>query len=97
MGGQFLTDPTLQVPHITALIMCLSSENPSTSFSTGMSYAHRGLGVNCTFVDGHTAWLPLVKSDWNYLNTYEAGGAASTDQDLNGNWSSFWVWASRKP
>jgi prepilin-type N-terminal cleavage/methylation domain-containing protein len=91
-GGNYLP-VSQQCAHMTALIMCLSSENPSQSFSTGMSYAHRGLGVNCTYIDGHTQWLSLGASDWAYLNSYNP---ASTDQDLNGLWSSFWVWATRR-
>jgi prepilin-type N-terminal cleavage/methylation domain-containing protein/prepilin-type processing-associated H-X9-DG protein len=88
-GGDYLP-PAQQVAHATALIMCLTSQSTTQS---GLSVAHAGKGVNCTYIDGHTAYVPLSQSDWAWLNT---NWPNSSEQDMTGHWTSFWVLATAR-
>jgi prepilin-type N-terminal cleavage/methylation domain-containing protein/prepilin-type processing-associated H-X9-DG protein len=91
MGGRFLP-ASQQVPHMTALIMCLSSQSNSGT-GDGIAYAHNNMGVNVTYIDGHVSWMPVTAQDWNWLNT---NWLNSSEYDLGGNWNSFWVLASQR-
>jgi prepilin-type N-terminal cleavage/methylation domain-containing protein len=92
IGGDYLP-ASQQVPHITALLMCLSSQDTAQGTSDGACVAHNNLGVNVTYIDGHTAWMPISAKDWNWLNT---NWPNSSEADLVGHWNSFWVLASQR-
>jgi len=90
-AGDYLasSDPRKGVS-ISAVLMCLSSQ---TTQSNGLAFTHAGKGVNVTYRDGHVVWQPLDKSDWQYLNS---NWLNSSELDLGGHWTSFWVWASAR-
>jgi prepilin-type processing-associated H-X9-DG protein len=89
-GGFWAAGPWSGVPHIRALMMCLSTyrdadPNPAT-------LAHQRKGVNVTYIDGHVAWQPISDNDWAILNL---NWPNSTANDLGGYYTnSFYVWAT---
>jgi prepilin-type N-terminal cleavage/methylation domain-containing protein len=89
-GGEYV--PAYAVPHITALIMCFSSQSDSGT-GDGTAVAHNNLGVNVTYIDGHTSFMPVSPQDWVWLNTYWPN---NSEFDLCGNWTSFWLMATQR-
>jgi prepilin-type N-terminal cleavage/methylation domain-containing protein/prepilin-type processing-associated H-X9-DG protein len=97
LGGDYL--PTSeQVSHITALVMCFSSQTNNEGTADGACFTHSGLGVNVTYVDGHTSWMALSPKDWAWLAGTSNGGWPdnSSELDLAGHNNSFWVLATQR-
>jgi prepilin-type processing-associated H-X9-DG protein len=89
-GGFWSVDGKLNVPHITAMTMCLSTfadvdPNPAT-------ITHMRKGVNVTFLDGHVVWMSIDDQTWNYFNSI--GWFVSTASDLSCYWNAPFAWAS---
>ncbi len=90
-GGWWSPGGLLKVPHITALIMCLTTYadiNPQPATIT-----HEMKGVNCTYIDGHTQWLPIHAATWSYFNSI--GFPASSGGDMRGAYT-FFPWATQQ-
>jgi hypothetical protein len=75
-------------PHISALIMCLTSYQPLDFGLT--AHAHQLKGVNCTYIDGHTQWLPIAPDLWRYQSFSDRWGTGTGLMGAGG----FWPWAS---
>ncbi len=84
--------PNNYVAHITAYIMCLTStgQNGDDIYPT---ITHGRKGVNCTYIDGHTVYLPISTRTWTSLAYGD--GMLSSGTDLNVV-RGLWPWASKE-
>ncbi len=90
--GGYWSNGLLVVPHITALIMCLTTyaDQPGIQPAT---ITHEMKGVNCTYIDGHTQWLPIHQATWNMFNSIAY--PASDGGDMRGAYT-LWPWATQQ-
>jgi hypothetical protein len=83
--------PSVQFGSQTALLMCLSSQIGGGT-GNGPAYTHNQLGVNVTYIDGHTSWMPLSPQDWKAFAVHDDN---SSEFDMNGQWQGFWQKAAQ--
>jgi prepilin-type N-terminal cleavage/methylation domain-containing protein/prepilin-type processing-associated H-X9-DG protein len=95
-GGQFTPGRIYQVKHITALIQCVTCD---ATLSDGSIWAstitHGRRGINCTYIDGHVAWLPMTAKTWQAADACYAPYPAGNSADGKGSYF-FWAWASQE-
>lgn len=84
--------PGPRVAHITAYIMCLASTG-RVGDDIYPTITHNRKGLNCTYIDGHTVYLPISTRTWNSLAYGD--GMLSSGTDLTGN-RGLWPWASQE-
>jgi prepilin-type N-terminal cleavage/methylation domain-containing protein len=93
-GGYWSPGALLYVPHITALMMCLTTDgtlNGHLDYMYG-TVTHERKGVNCTYRDGHVAWLPISQKQWSYFDSSFYPNSPSID--ASGGYV-FWSWATK--
>ncbi len=93
-GGDYAQAAPLNGQRITAVLMCFTT-GPS-AINDGPAIAHASRGVNVTYRDGHVAWQSMDRQDWAYIISGEGAQGCSSENDLLGKWSSFWLWASAR-
>ncbi len=84
-GGFWSPGGAYAVPHITALIQCLSTwayVNPQPATVT-----HEMAGVNTAYIDGHVQWTPLTPDVWQVFNSL--GFPASNAGEMGGRYTFF--------